>query len=71
MNIEDQLCSKNNLNDLCNKLIYFTRDNNLFTYHHHNHQYQCSAQGRSFTANLGTKATILPKSRSSIANSGT
>ena len=27
--------------------------------------------GRSFTANSGTKATILPKGRSSIANSGT
>ena len=27
--------------------------------------------GRSFTANSGTKAAILPKGRSSIANSGT
>ena len=67
MNIQDQLYSKNNLNDFGNKLIYFTRDNNLFTYHHH----QCSAKGRSFTANSGTKVAILPKGRSSIANSGT
>ena len=28
-------------------------------------------KGRSFTANLGTKAAILPKGRYSIANSGT
>ena len=32
MNIQDQPCSKSNLNDLGNKLIYFTRDSNLFTY---------------------------------------
>ena len=37
-----------------------------FTHHH-----QCSAQGQVLTANSDTKAAILPKSRSSIANSGT
>ena len=40
MNKQDQLYSKNNLNDLGNKLIYLTRDNNLFTFNQH----QCSAQ---------------------------
>ena len=29
------------------------------------------SKGRSFTANSGTKAVILPKGRSSIENSGT
>ena len=33
--------------------------------------YKETLRDRSFTANSGTKAAILPKGRSSIANSGT
>ena len=33
MNIQEQLYSKNNLNDLSNKLIYFTRDNTVICLH--------------------------------------
>ena len=41
-------------------------------HHHHNHNHHVlSVQGRSFTANLDTKAALLPKGRSSTANSGT
>ena len=32
---------------------------------------ECSAQGRSFAANAGTKVAVLSKGRSSTANSGT
>ena len=44
----------------------------IYHHHHHHHHHQSVlSKGRSFTANLGTKAAVLPKGRSSTANSGT
>ena len=67
MNIQDLLHSKNNLNDLGNELIYFTRDNNLFTYHHHHHD-QCSAQGQVLHCKLRLK--LCPKTGLPLQNLG-
>ena len=39
--------------------------------HHHHHHQSVLPKGRSFTANLGTKAAVLFKGRSSTINSGT
>ena len=37
----------------------------------YNHLQTVQPKGKSFTANLGTKAAVLPKGRPSTANSGT
>ena len=40
-------------------------------HHHHHHHYQCSAQGQVILCTLSHQTAILPKGRSSTANSET